>query len=49
MYTIPKRAKQTADIPNTTLNGHRNEWGYPSTERYTFVGYADETAWWVKA
>jgi hypothetical protein len=44
MYTIPKRAKQTADIPAAD----RNEWGHPSV-KWVFAGYADETAWWVKA
>jgi|DEB0MinimDraft_12_1074336.scaffolds.fasta_scaffold26949_4 hypothetical protein len=44
MQKIPKRAKQTADIPAAD----RNEWGHPSV-KWAFAGYADETAWWVKA
>jgi len=46
MKNIPKKAKQTTDIPKKDLNA----WGHPDAKKWAFVGYTkkDETAWWVK-
>jgi len=39
-----KNAKRTAEIPAE----ERNKWGYPNDD-WSFAGYAEGTAWWVKA
>ncbi len=40
-----KNAKRTAEIPAE----ERNKWGYPNADYWSFAGYKDGTAWWVKA